>query len=410
MMTDTFGKPMVLTVKDFTQVLKSIVEEGFSDLWIRGEISNFKDHVSGHAFFSLKDDEAVIKACLFKFNRRKVKFDLEDGLKVKAHGSITVYNKRGEYQIIVDHLEPEGIGPLQLAFQQLKERLEAEGLFDPQTKKPIPAFPERVAVITSPTGAAIRDILNIMNRRFSNVEILIYPAAVQGDGAGKEIEEKIQLVNRMGLADVLIVGRGGGSIEDLWAFNEEVVARAIHQSDIPIISAVGHEVDFSIADFVADLRAPTPSAAAELVVLSKEKILDDLSQHKDRMSQAMESTISIHNERYSRFTGNILSRLFTQRLNQEKLNLDYLMQGLLAGVQRCLDSSNSRFKVLYEKLSTLGPSSILKRGYSLVYLDRDNQRVVIRDSEKLKEDDNINIQFYKGKVKARVVEILSDTL
>lgn len=404
-MNGSLGDIEILSVKEFTSRLKSIVEEVFFDVWITGEISNFKDHTaSGHAYFSLKDEEAVVRAVLFKFNRLKIRFELENGLKVRAHGSISLYDKRGEYQIIIDYLEPEGMGALQLAFNQLKERLEKEGFFDPEHKSPIPIYPDRVGVVTSQTGAAIRDILNVMKRRFSGVDVFIYPTQVQGDTAANDIAQAIELANRMEIVDVLIVGRGGGSAEDLWAFNEEVVAQAIYHSKIPIISAVGHEVDFTISDYVADLRAPTPSAAAEQVVVSKEKVLEELIHFDERMNHAISYQIDLYKERLSHFSGDILSRLFSGQLTQDKLTLDHLTQRLLTAVQKHLDSAKSRFNLLHEKLVSLGPTSILKRGYSLVYLLSANKKNLINQSHDLNPKDHLEIQFYEGIVKAQVEE------
>ncbi|MDH5680821.1 MAG: exodeoxyribonuclease VII large subunit, partial [Spirochaetota bacterium] len=350
----------------------------------------------------LKDENAVVKAVMFRFNIQKVRFALENGLKVRVHGSISVYEKRGDYQIVIDHLEPEGIGGLQLAFNQLKDRLEAEGFFDPEIKKPIPKYPERVGIVTSPTGAAIRDILQVMKRRFSSVDVLIYPATVQGSGAGEDIAKQIRLANRVGQADVLIVGRGGGSIEDLWGFNEEVVAKAIYDSDIPVISAVGHEVDYTIADYVADLRAPTPSAAAELVVLSKEQLLEDIISLKDRMNQVISYILDSHKERFSRFTGDSIRRLFARSLTEHRLSLDYLSQSLFTLIERKLDQFNHPFKVLSEKLHTLNPNAIMSRGYSLVYLLDQEKKLLLRNAETVDSQDLLEIQFLQGSIRARV--------
>jgi exodeoxyribonuclease VII large subunit len=274
------SKDKILTVSELTYEIKKHIElePRFQDVWLQGEISNYKVHTSGHVYFTLKDENASIKAALWK-SRADIylkNFRFKDGDKVLVHGKVEVYEPSGEYKIIVDFIEPLGIGELQMKFEMLKQKLAAEGLFDRKYKKPIPEYPSRIGIVTSPTGAAIRDMINIISRRFPAVEIILYPVRVQGEGAAEEIAQAIYDFNRYGGVDVIIVGRGGGSVEDLWAFNEEIVARAIFASRIPIISAVGHEIDYSISDFVADLRAPTPSAAAELVVKNRDDVLENV--------------------------------------------------------------------------------------------------------------------------------------
>ena len=256
----------VFTVSELTRGIRSILEQAFDTVWVEGEISNYVLAQSGHAYFSLKDETSQVRCVFFKGNRIRVKFDPEDGDQVLLFGRVNVYEPRGEYQIVVEAMEPRGLGALQKAFEQLKAKLEKEGLFDEAHKQALPEFPWKIGIVTSPTGAAIRDLLNVLHRRNPRVSVVLAPAKVQGEGAAEEIAQAIRDLNTLEELDVLIVGRGGGSIEDLWAFNEEVVARAIHESKLPVVSAVGHEIDFTISDFVADLRAPTPSAAAELVV------------------------------------------------------------------------------------------------------------------------------------------------
>src|SRR3990172_5484797 len=266
----------VLKVSELTREIKDILEGKFYEVWVEGEISNLRIPPSGHLYFTLKDDSSQIRAVLFRLQARALRFIPEDGLHVICGGRISVYEKRGEYQLILETMEPKGVGALQLAFLQLKDKLEKEGFFDPGRRKPIPMFPQAIGIVTSPTGAVIRDMLHIIERRFKNVRIVLYPVRVQGEGAALEIAGGIDYFNALNEVDVIIVGRGGGSIEDLWAFNEEEVARAIYHSKIPIISAVGHETDYTIADFVADLRAPTPSAAAELVEGVKAEMISRL--------------------------------------------------------------------------------------------------------------------------------------
>src|SRR5204863_4564033 len=273
----------VLTVSALTEKLRQVLEEKFPMVWVEGEISNFKVYGSGHAYFTLKDSGAQVRAVLFRNRMRRIRFEPGDGLHVLAMGSVEVYPQRGEYQLVVELLEPRGLGALQLAFEQLKARLAAEGLFDEGRKRALPRFPRKIGIVTSPSGAAIRDMLRVIGRRFGELHIVLAPCRVQGDGAAEEIARGIRDLNALGDVDVLIVGRGGGSLEDLWAFNEEVVARAIAGSKVPVISAVGHEVDVTIADFVADLRAPTPSAAAELVVREKQTIVETIADLHHRL-------------------------------------------------------------------------------------------------------------------------------
>jgi len=276
----------VFTVSALTAAIKDQLEAGFGGLWVEGEISNFRVVSSGHVYFTLKDEGAQIRAVLFKSRVRRLRFTPADGLHVLAFAALDVYAARGEYQIVCEILEPKGVGALQLAFEQLKARLAAEGLFEAARKRPLPTLPRRVGLVTSPTGAAVRDFLRVVTRRFADVHVLVYPVRVQGDGAAAEIARALDELNRLGGFDVLVVARGGGSLEDLWAFNEETVARAIAASKVPVISAVGHETDFTIADFVADLRAPTPSAAAELVVREKAQLVAHLAALRDRLHRA----------------------------------------------------------------------------------------------------------------------------
>jgi exodeoxyribonuclease VII large subunit len=261
-----------LSVSELTAQVKILIETQFNGVWVEGEVSNFRRHSSGHWYFTLKDEGAMLRCASFRMQNRLIRFTPEDGLSVRAHGRVSLYEARGEYQLLVEYLEPVGVGALQLAFEQLKRRLDAEGLFDLERKRPLPMLPRSIGVVTSPTGAAVRDILRVLKRRNESVNVLIAPARVQGDGAGQEIALAIELLNAREEVDVIIIGRGGGSIEDLWCFNEECVARAIYNSRAPVISAVGHETDFTIADFVSDLRASTPSAAAEIVTMGRDEI------------------------------------------------------------------------------------------------------------------------------------------
>src|SRR3989475_2988824 len=292
----------ILSVSQLTDQLRGIVEEKFPAVWVEGEISNFRLYGSGHAYFTLKDEGAQLRAVLFRNRARRLRFEPGDGQHVLAFGSLEIYAQRGEYQFVVELLEPRGLGALQLAFEQLKARLGAEGLFAESRKRALPRFPRRIGIVTSPSGAAVRDILRIIGRRFAGLSIVLAPARVQGDGAAREIAAGIADLNALGDVDVIIVGRGGGSLEDLWAFNEEAVARAIAASKVPVVSAVGHEVDFTIADFVADLRAPTPSAAAELVVREKQAVVDTLAQLRVRLERTAARPLRDPERRVDRLT------------------------------------------------------------------------------------------------------------
>ena len=318
----------ILTVSELTRRVKDLLEAQFPSAWVEGEISNFTAATSGHLYFTLKDANAQLSAVMFRGSAAKLNFKLKDGLQVIAFGQVSVYEKRGQYQLIVGQMMPKGLGALQLAFEELKQRLAKEGLFDPARKKPIPTLPQRIGLVTSPSGAAIRDFLNIIGRRYPNVHIVINPVRVQGAGAAEEIAAAIDEFNALELADVLIVTRGGGSLEDLWAFNEEIVARAIARSRIPTISAVGHEIDFTIADFVADLRAPTPSAAAELVVKAKEEFASLVQQHQNRLDKDLRLRVSEARQRFSALATSYVFRQPAELIRQYQQQVDDLRHRL----------------------------------------------------------------------------------
>ncbi|HSD51453.1 MAG TPA: exodeoxyribonuclease VII large subunit [Candidatus Methylomirabilis sp.] len=357
----------VYTVSALTAEVKAVLEDGFSAVWVEGQLSNFKHHTSGHMYFTLKDAEAQVRAVMFRGNNRLLKFQPKDGLAVLVFGTVTVYERRGEYQISVEFMEPKGIGALQLAFEQLKATLEAEGLFEAARKRPLPRLPRKVGIITSPTGAVIRDMLTIIGRRFPGLAILICPVQVQGETAAPEIAEALARLGQRADLDVLIIARGGGSLEDLWAFNEEIVARAIAASPLPVISAVGHETDVTIADLVADLRAPTPSAAAELVVAQRDELRLRVDELAARAVTALESALAVRRERLqmlARHLG-ILNPVALVRRQAEQLG--GLRQRLIAwwGMARML--RQERLKVLAGKLESLSPLAILARGYSICF-------------------------------------------
>lgn len=363
------------TVSEITRNIKLLLSDHFSDIWIRGEISNFRMAASGHMYFSLKDESSLIKAVLFKRYQNGIRFEMQDGLDVVVHGNISVFERRGDYQIIVDLLEPEGIGALKLAFEQLKEKLFKEGIFDERHKKEIPPFPETIGVITSPSGAALRDILNITQRRYRGVGIIIYPTLVQGEGAAEEIVAAIRKANQRREVDVLIVGRGGGSIEDLWCFNEESVARAIYDSDIPIISAVGHEIDYTIADFVADLRAPTPSAAAELVVKSKDELMRRHEDLIERLLASADRFLERNREKASLYTVEIMEQRLKTLLNEKNMILDDVTKSLHSGMEGILLKRKGRLEKAVGQLDALSPLGILSRGFAIVKKLPENRAV-----------------------------------
>jgi len=359
----------VPSVSELTRRIRGHLENTFGDVWVKGEISNFRKPVSGHAYFVLKDASAQIRAVVFKGSLSKLKFNLQDGMEVLLHGKVAVYEPRGEYQIIGDTLEPVGIGALQLAFEQLKMKLAKEGLFDPKHKKPIPKLPKMIGIVTSPTGAAVKDILKVLHRRFPNRRVIIFPANVQGEKAAPEISAAIQLSERWNKLnpdqkiDVLIVGRGGGSIEDLWPFNEEIVARAIYQCSIPVISAVGHEIDVTISDFVADLRAPTPSVAAELVVPIKEELRNLVNTHTQRLLINLKRSLEHTRLHLSHLTSRLVDPREKIRLIKERFLST--LENLKKAMRTQLTLSRKSLEGRVQMLQSLSPLQVLARGYSL---------------------------------------------
>ena len=393
----------ILSVSEITRIIKGLLQDSFPDIWVRGEISNFRTASSGHIYFTLKDEVAVIKAVLFKGYQKAVPFELSDGMNVIVHGNVDVFDKRGEYQIIVDLMEPEGIGALQLAFDQLKTKLQKEGLFDDSHKKKIPDFPDSIGIITSPTGAALRDILNIVNRRYSGMRIVIYPVLVQGDGAAEEIAQAIRKANMRREVDVLIVGRGGGSIEDLWPFNEEIVARAIYDSGIPVVSAVGHEIDFTISDFVADLRAPTPSAAAELVVRNKAELIKGGRELIIRLYSSIDRMLLQKKEKAAFYSSDLLIRRMTQLLQQKGQTLDELERTLSGLIGSYLIRIKGRFEKAVGQLNALSPLRTLARGFAFISRLPDGRPVF--STADVQEGDEIKSRLRDGVLFSRIREI-----
>ena len=350
----------IYSVTELNLAIKGLLEKQFPDVWVAGEVSNFRGASSGHLYFTLKDAGAQLRAVCFRNQARYLKFKPQDGISVIARGRLGVYEARGEYQLYVEYLEPAGLGALQLAFEQLKAKLAAEGLFDPARKKPLPVLPRTVGVVTSPTGAVIRDILRVLRRRFRNMNVLIYPARVQGEGAGEEIAEGIKQFNRERKVDVMILARGGGSLEDLWPFNEERVARAIAASKIPVISAVGHETDFTIADFVADLRAPTPSAAAELVVHPKRDFRSELGNRVRHMAQLVQLKISDARARWTELRSHRAFQTLAARVRERAQRVDDNITSIERVIQTRLERARRRWLELSAHLLRYEPARLLQ--------------------------------------------------
>ncbi len=390
----------IYTVSELARRAKQSLELAFSRVWVEGEISNFKLIASGHAYPTLKDDQAVLSLAIFRTVMASLPFQLENGMKVLVGGTLSIYEPQGRFQLIVEHVEPRGAGALALAFEQLKQKLAREGLFDPARKRPIPFLPGVIGVVTSPTGAAIRDILNVVSRRFAGVHLLLYPVRVQGDGAAGEIAEAVRWFNENAAADVLIVGRGGGSLEELWAFNEEAVARAIHASGIPVISAVGHEVDWTIADFVADLRAPTPSAAAELVIPRKEDLVYTVSGLGGRLLRAVRERVADLRERIGRVLASYAFRRPQERLLEAMERLDETSGELDRALSRRLEVAKTAIAAMTGKLETLSPLAVLARGYSVTFSSSGR---VLKDAAVVSRGERLRTRLFRGEVASEVV-------
>ncbi|KPK88268.1 hypothetical protein AMJ80_11305 [bacterium SM23_31] len=391
------------TVSEITRLIKTTLEDSFYSVLIQGEISDFKRHSSGHFYFTLKDQHAQLSAVMWRGKNMRLYFTPQDGMKVLAKGRITVFEKSGRYQLDVDTLQPLGIGELQIAFEQLKARLRDEGLFDESRKKPVPVFPETVGIVTSPTGAAIRDIVSIINRRFPGVQLILRPVKVQAEGAAEEIAQAIDEFNEYGAVDVLIVGRGGGSLEDLWPFNEESTARAISRSKIPVISAVGHEIDFTIADFVADLRAPTPSAAAELVVPDAAQEWEKIIQRLRRLYRITTDKFNFLNEKIQLLKSSRALQMPLDLIKQSSLQLDMLSGKLEMSYQNHIKNRIEYLNQLENRINALNPEAVLKRGFSITYRSKDN--TIVKESSQLTSGDGVILKFFKGEASGRIEQV-----
>lgn len=396
---------LVLSVSQLNRYIKMNfdADENLANIFISGEISNFTNHYrTGHLYFTLKDDSAAVRAVMFNSSAKRLKFMPEDGMKVIARGRVSVYEASGQYQLYVDDMQPDGVGALNLAYEQLKEKLQKEGLFSELHKKPLSPYPEKVGVITSPTGAAVRDIINVLGRRFPYAEIVFCPVLVQGEGAHLQLTNAVNLFNSERAADVIIIGRGGGSIEDLWEFNDEGLARAVYNSEIPVISAVGHETDFTICDFVADMRAPTPSAAAELAVPDANELQYALSALKNRMFLNVSSGIADRRSRLEYLTSKGALKSPDEMLSNRSQRLDTAFTKMLSSYENRIGGKKVEFISAATALSKLDPMSVLMRGFAFVS-DKNGKNVY--SSQALAKGDKINVRFHDGSAVCEVKEI-----
>lgn len=444
-------QPQIWTVSQLTRRVKNLLESEISYIWVSGEISNWRVSPAGHAYFTLKDQDSQLDAVMFRGKLMKVKFGPESGLEVIVNGLVTVYEKRGSYQIICDEMQPKGMGALQLAFEKLKRRLDEEGLFADEHKKPLPLLPKRIGVVTSPTGAAIRDVLNVINRRFANVHVVLCPARVQGDEAAEEIVEAIRLLDAWGV-DVMIVGRGGGSIEDLWPFNEEIVVRAVYEARTPVISAVGHEIDYALTDFAADVRAPTPSAAAEIVVQERQALVSRVRDLGQRLAKSASDRVESARHRLAlarssyvfqrpeellrerrqraddlrlRLEGALLEQARSARNRLERATRSLVLLSpanqlrrageqlaafrfrLLQAGAAALENGRARLRPTAARLNALSPLAILSRGYAIVRKLPD--RTLVREAAQLASGDRVLLTLGKGGARAAIEGIEEDT-
>jgi exodeoxyribonuclease VII large subunit len=401
---DEPSKPTVLTVSELTARIKDALEQEFPSVWVSGEISNLARPQSGHVYLTLKDERAQLRAVMWRSTAARIPFDLADGLEVVCFGGIDVYAPRGSYQLVVRQVEPKGIGSLQLALKQLQAKLTGEGLFAPEHKQPLPRFPRRVAFVTSPTGAAVRDFLEVVGRRWRDVDVLVIPVRVQGEGAAEEIAEGVRVANRLAdRPDVIVVGRGGGSLEDLWCFNEEAVVRAIFASEIPVVSAVGHEIDVTLSDLAADRRALTPSEAAELIVPSREELVTLLDGLRRRVAGALRSRLAHARSRLDALAGDRVFRRPLDRIHDGVRRVDELQIRAVRAMQRGLERGHERLSGLSGRLESLSPLSVLRRGYSLTHRADDGRLVL--SARAVAVGERLTTRLAHGSVSSRVEEV-----
>lgn len=391
-----------ITVTDLNRYIKNKIDgdEALNNVLVKGEISNFKHHYTGHMYFTLKDENSLIKCIMFKTYTPHLQFVPRDGMKVMVLGTVSVFERDGVYQIYCKAMQEDGMGSLYTAYEELKNKLEKQGMFDKEHKKPIPKMPKCIGVLTSNTGSVIRDIINVSTRRNPNCYIKLLPVPVQGKGAAEKIAEGIEIMNKYKLADVIIVARGGGSLEDLWPFNEEIVAHAIYNSELPVISAVGHETDFTIADFVADLRAPTPSAGAELAVPNVADILIDLEKYNNRFKNALKKKIELMRLRYEKCMTNRVFKEPLQKINERYIVIDKLVKQMQNSVTVKVKDDRAKMTELITKLDTLSPLKTLARGYTLT---TDASGKVINSSKNIKKDEELVVKFYDGDAKVKAI-------
>jgi len=394
------GDVKVFSVGELSRAVKFLLEEGFPVVWVTGEVSNVSRPASGHVYFTLKDSESQLRCTLWRNTSRQVRFDLRDGLEVIVCGRMNVYLARGEYQLTVDEIQPKGIGPLELAFRQLCEKLRAEGLFDEKRKRRLPRFPQRIILITSPTGAAVRDMLKILGRRWPLTEVWVCPVPVQGDGAGQAIALALAQVNRLDGIDVIILGRGGGSLEDLWAFNEEIVARAIHASRIPVISGIGHETDVTVADLVADVRALTPSEAAERVVPDLMEITAELRNYGVHLQTLLARKLERAKGRLDELATRRCFRLPLERVRDHERRLDELQSRLQRAGKQRLDRDRQWLEAVAARLEALSPLNVLARGYSVTR--RETDLTIVSAPDQLQPGERLITLLHRGQVVSRV--------
>ena len=395
--------PKNKTVTEINDHIKWLIdgEKQLQDIYVIGELSNFKKHTSGHCYFSLKDEKSEIRAVMFASYARKLNFKPENGMKIVVHARVSVYTQGGSYQLYVDSMQPDGLGSLYLAYEQLKERLNREGLFDEAHKKPIPKFPDRIGVITSPTGAAVRDIINVSKRRYPCVKLLLYPTLVQGPEASNELTKAIEYFNIENNVDVIIIGRGGGSIEDLWAFNDECLARAIYNSQIPVISGVGHEIDFTICDFVADVRAATPSAAAEIATVDINEIINALNTFDFRAKNALMGAVSYYRDKLNGIKSKRIFKMPEIILDAPKMRFSMMVENLKGSMAEINSINKERFANINAKLIALNPMAVLARGYGAIYNQNDE---IIKSTKEISVGDNIKVRLHDGSFNASVTE------
>ena len=427
------GQEKIYTVSEITRLIKLELERKFPVILIEGEIADFKRAHSGHLYFTLKDEKSALNCVMWRSSAVRVPFELEGGLHVICRGQISVYEQRGQYQLYVESVEPKGKGALQLAFEQLKEKLKKEGLFDLEVKKKLPLLPKKVGIVTSPRGAAIFDIIKTLERRFAHLHILIFPVKVQGEGAADEIVEGIDYLGRYADMDVIIVGRGGGSLEDLWAFNEEKVARAIFRCPVPIITAVGHEVDFTIADFVADIRASTPSVAAEIVIEKEQSLIDRIANLEKRISHHTQFFIQekrqsvtdlIHHQAFQNFKVRLFNLIqqvdeyetrarfviqaLVQRVVQSKSRVDLAQEKMASSVKRLMQDLKSKWERYAAELDNLSPLNVLKKGYTVCW--KNSGPKLVQHAGEVDQGDEVTVSFFKGEFTAQVQKVDKDRL